>query len=58
MVMVGCIEYETVGRPDPYVGLEGVFTVLDLRVDGIVPHRMRHVIKRYLKCVELTRMKI
>jgi hypothetical protein len=42
----------------PEVGLTGWVKLLDVQVNGIVPTRMRHVIKRYLKRIGFKALKV
>ncbi len=45
-------------QSDLVAGSTGMMKLLDLRVDGIVAQRVRHVIKRYLRRVGFTRLKV
>jgi hypothetical protein len=46
-------------RPaDAEVGVNGWVKLLDVQVNGIVPTRMRHVIKRYLKRIGFKALKV
>ena len=42
--------------PEPVVGSTGRMKLLDIQVNGIVSSRLRHIIKRYLKCVGFSKL--
>jgi hypothetical protein len=42
----------------PELGISGWVKLLDVQVNGIVPTRMRHVIKRYLKRIGFRTLKV
>lgn len=42
----------------PVLGMTGWVKLLDVQVNGIVPTRMRHVIKRYLKRIGFKTLKV
>ena len=47
----GTIIFEQKEPLEPFAGAIGKIKLLDMQVNGIIPSRLRHVIKRYFKSV-------
>lgn len=49
---------KTAEAEEATVGAKGKVKLLEIQTNGIIPSRMRHVIKRYLKKVGFTNLKV